>query len=195
MSAIKEKLQSNGRKVALITGTASGIGFETAKRFARDTNYQVYPTDQKTDVIRLFSSHNETTSNVTPLELDVRNPLQIAAVTSQILDAHGQVDVLVNNAGILITGKWDTFFYDGHPRPELRDIFETNLLGPTLLMRSVLGYMKEGSSIINISSAKHRCRDPFSTVYSDYKVVLAGASHILAKKLSPHVRVIDVQPG
>ena len=101
-------------KVILITGASSGIGAITAT-YLSEQGFIVYGTSR---------SPKEEARNFDLLKLDVLNKLSIDAAVAQIIDKEGRLDVLINNAGIGITGP-----IEETPTEEMRKGFETNFFG------------------------------------------------------------------
>lgn len=185
-------------KTVFITGAASGFGYEITKKIAQDPKYNpVYAIDKNPQVHELFPSN--TFKRVKAIGLDVRDSQKTAAVVDQIITERGAIDVLINNAGIMISGRAHTFFDEsGKPTEDLRAMWETNLRAPLELMLKVLPAMrkKRNGVIINITSSSPYNRTPHRAVYADYKASLAGSTAIVAKRESPfNIRAINVEPG
>ena len=184
-------------KTVFITGAASGFGYEITKRFAQDPKYNpVYAIDKNPGVRQRFPS--DTFDRVRTVELDIRDSRKTAEVVDQII-AERAIDVLVNNAGIMISGRIPTFFdEDGKPTEDLRAIWETNLRAPLELMLRVLPAMRQRRNglIINITSSAPYNRTPHRAVYADYKASLAGSTELVRKREAPfNIRVVNVEPG
>lgn len=185
------------RRTAFVTGAASGFGYEITKRLAEDPKYNVYAIDKVPQIHELFPSG--TFERVRTVELDVRDTWRTAEVVERIIAERGAIDVLVNNAGIMISGRVHTFFDEsGRPTEELRAMWETNLKAPLELALKVLPAMrvKKGGVIINICSSSPYNRTPHRSVYADYKAVLAGSTRIIGKRELPfNIRAVNVEPG
>lgn len=185
-------------KTVIITGAASGFGYEITRRFAQDPNYDpVYAIDKDPQIQRRFPP--DTFERVKAIELDVRDTCRTAMLVDQIVAERGGIDVLVNNAGIMISGRVHTFFDEsGKPTEDLRAMWETNLRAPLVLMLKVLPPMRERRSgtIINITSSSPYNRTPHRAVYADYKASLAGSTRIVGQRESAfNIRVVNVEPG
>src|SRR3982751_5367368 len=98
---------------ALITGTSTGIGLETALLFARE-NYRVYAGARKPEAV-------EQHPNIVPVKLDVDSDESVHACVAQVLHDAGQIDVLVNNAGVGLAGAVEMV-----PLDSVSTMFETN---------------------------------------------------------------------
>ena len=181
-------------KVALITGTNSGIGYASALHLARN-GYQVVATmrtlskgDELRDAAGAESLPLET------IELDCKSEESMQAAVAATIGKHGQIDVLVNNAGIAGTGGPTEWIQ----QDELRAVMETNFFGAYRMMQLVLPGMRERGDgvIINVSSISGFFGNPLQGHYSASKFALEGASRALASEVIQFgIRVICVQPG
>jgi len=184
---------ANGGKVAVITGTSSGIGFETALAFARD-GYYTYATMRDTskgDRIKEISQKENLKIDVLELDVDKEDSVKIAI--KQILDRKQRIDVLVNNAGWGIWGCVEDVSID-----EFKAQFETNFFGIIRLIQEVGPTMREKGSgtIVNISSYAGRIGFPVSPAYSSSKFAMEGLSESLRLEMAPFgVNVIIIEPG
>ena len=184
---------ANGGKVAVITGTSSGIGFETALAFARD-GYYTYATMRDTskgDRIKEISQKENLKIDVLELDVDKEDSVKIAI--KQILGQKQRIDVLVNNAGWGIWGCVEDVSID-----EFKALFETNFFGIIRLIQEVGPTMREKGSgtIVNISSYAGRIGFPVSPAYSSSKFAMEGLSESLRLEMAPFgVNVIIIEPG
>ena len=180
-------------KVAVITGTSSGIGFETALAFARE-GYYTYATmrnTSKSDNIKEISQEENLKIDV--LELDVDKEHSVKTAIKQILDQKQRIDVLVNNAGWGIWGCVEDVSID-----EFKAQFETNFFGNIRLVQEVVPAMrvKCSGTIVNVSSYAGRIGFPVSSAYTSSKFALEGLSESLRLELAPFgINVIVIEPG
>jgi len=169
-------------KVAVVTGTSSGIGFETALALARE-GYYTYATMRdttKSDKIKELGQKENLKINV--LELDVDDENSVKTAIQKILDQKQRIDVLVNNAGWGLWGCVEDVSVD-----EFRAQFETNFFSIIRLIQKVGPTMrKQGSgTIVNVSSVVGRIGFPASP-----------ASESLRFELAPFgVNVVIIEPG
>ena len=119
-------------KVILITGGSSGIG-KSIGEFLFEKGYKVYGTSRNPE--------NCTASIFPILALDVTNIDSINNCISELLTIESKIDVLVNNAGIGITGPIEEI-----PENEIKKSFDTNFFGPVNVMKSVIPQMREQNS-------------------------------------------------
>jgi len=180
-------------KVAVVTGTSSGIGFETALALARE-GYYTYATMRdttKSDKIKELGKKDNL--NIDVLELDVDDENSVKTAIQKILDQKKRIDVLVNNAGWGLWGCVEDVSVD-----EFKAQFDTNFFSIIRLIQEVGPTMrKQGSgTIVNISSVVGRIGFPASPAYISSKFALEGLSESLRFELAPFgVNVVIIEPG
>jgi NAD(P)-dependent dehydrogenase (short-subunit alcohol dehydrogenase family) len=180
-------------KVAVVTGTSSGIGFETALALARD-EYYTYATMRNTakgDKLKELSSKENLKIEILELDVDDQNSAKTAI--KHILDQKHRIDVLVNNAGWALWGCVEDVSVD-----EFKAQFETNFFSIIRLIQEVGPTMrKQGSgTIVNISSVVGRIGFPASPAYISSKFALEGLSESLRFEFAPFgVDVVIIEPG
>ncbi|NVK52325.1 MAG: SDR family oxidoreductase [Flavobacteriaceae bacterium] len=171
-------------KVVLVTGTSSGIGKAIAT-YLSEKGMKVYGTSRKP----------KKSDNVpfTFLALDVLDTDSINTAISLILEKEGRLDVLVNNAGMGITGP-----IEDTPTDEMRKVFDTNVFGAVDVMKAVLPHMRSQKSgaIINVTSIAGYMGLPFRGVYSATK----GALELITESVRMEVKnfgvqVVNIAPG
>ena len=177
-------------RVWLITGATSGFGRAIAEAALAAGDTVVAAARRPDAVADLIESDPD---RVTALELDVTDPDRIAAAVGEVLDRHGRVDVLVNNAGRGAIGAAEET-----TDTELRDLMDLHFFGPAALTRAVLPQMRERGSgaIVQMSSMGGRFSFPGVGAYSATKFALEGWSEALAKEVDRFgIRVLIVEPG
>jgi len=180
-------------KVAIVTGSSSGIGFETSLALARE-GYFTYATMRdttKSDKIKEITQKENLKISI--LELDVDNEQSVKSAIAQILDQKQRIDVLVNNAGLGLWGCVEDVSVD-----EFKEQFETNFFSIIRLIQEVAPTMrKQGSgTIVNVSSVVGRIGFPASPAYISSKFALEGLSESLRFEFAPFgVDVIIIEPG
>ena len=158
-------------KVAIVTGSSSGIGFETSLALARE-GYFTYATMRdttKSDKIKEITQKENLKISI--LELDVDNEKSVKSAIAQILDQKQRIDVLVNNAGWGLWGCVEDVSVD-----EFKEQFETNFFSIIRLIQEVAPTMRKQSSgtIVNVSSVVGRIGFPASPAYISSKFALEG---------------------
>jgi NAD(P)-dependent dehydrogenase (short-subunit alcohol dehydrogenase family) len=170
---------------ALITGTSTGIGLETALHFAQQ-GYRVYAGARKPEVV-------ERRPNLVPVKLDVDHDDSVKDCVAGVLKEAGSIDVLVNNAGIGLAGAVEIV-----PLDRVRAMFETNFFGAARMMQAVLPGMRERRSgtVINVTSIMGHVTLGCHGYYAATKFALAALTESAAMELRPFcVKVAMVEPG
>ena len=180
-------------KVAIVTGSSSGIGFETSLALARE-GYFTYATMRntaKSDKIKEIAKKENLKISILDLDVDDENSAKTAI--AQILDQKKRIDVLVNNAGWGLWGCVEDVSVD-----EFKQQFETNFFSIIRLIQEVAPTMrKQGSgTIVNVSSVVGRIGFPASPAYISSKFALEGLSESLRFEFAPFgIDVIIIEPG
>ena len=177
----------------LITGCSTGIGFATAEGMAR-AGHQVYATmrtPQKSPELAQLAERDNLP--ITVLTMDVDSDESVKTAVADVLAQAGQVDVLVNNAGIGPLGPVEEV-----PTADFQAIMQTNYFGVVRCMQAVLPDMRERQAgcIITISSVAGRLYSPYHSAYCASKAAVEALSECLAGEVGPlGIRVAIVQPG
>ena len=180
-------------KVAVVTGTSSGIGFETALALAREGCYTHATMRDTTKGDKLRELASKENLKIDVLELDVDSEDSAKTAIKHILDQKQRIDVLVNNAGWGLWGCVEDVSVD-----EFRAQFETNFFSIIRLIQEVAPTMrKQGSgTIVNVSSVAGRIGFPASPAYISSKFALEGLSESLRLEMAPFgVNVVIIEPG
>ena len=180
-------------KIALVTGSSSGIGLETSLALARNGFYTFATMRdlKKSEKIKEKIENENLTMEI--LELDVDNDQSVNTAVKTILEKKERIDVLVNNAGY---GMWGTV--EDVSMNEFKEQFETNFFSIIRLIQKVSPVMrKQGSgTMINVSSVAGRIGFPVSPAYISSKFALEGLSESLRFELMPFgVNVVIIEPG
>ena len=164
-------------QVVLITGGSTGIGRATGE-LLQSKNFIVIGTSRSPD---RYDSHP-----FPLIQMDLRDDLSIQKAVETVFSQYGAIDVLVNNAGKGIAGP-----IEETPLEEIRSVFETNLVGATAVIQSVIPFMRAQNKgkIINITSIAGYSGLPFRAAYSATK----SALHMLTESLRLELKQIDVQ--
>ena len=172
------------QKIVLITGASSGIG-KSIGEYLTIKGFKVYGTSRNPE------KYADAAFEL--LALDVRNSESIQSTISTIIAKSGRIDILINNAGVGITGPLEEI-----PMVEIKNNFETNFFGPINVIQNVLPQMRIQKSglIINITSIAGYMGLPFRSVYSASKGALELISESLNMELKPfNINVCNVAPG
>jgi NAD(P)-dependent dehydrogenase (short-subunit alcohol dehydrogenase family) len=179
--------------VTLITGCSSGFGLLAAVRFARGGHHVVATMRDPGRSGDLDRAAAEAGVDVEVAALDVTDDASVSSAVAGVLERHGRIDVLVNNAGVGIHGAVEDV-----PLQDVGTVFDTNLFGVLRMVKAVLPSMREQRSgvVVNVSSLAGRVAAPFSGVYAASKYALEAVSEALHYELSVFgVRVALVEPG
>lgn len=183
-------------KAVLITGTSSGFGRLAAEHFARN-GARVFATMRntpRTEAEELRQLARDENLDLHVIEIDVTSDAQVAAGVAEAERIHGgAMDVLVNNAGIGITGPVEV-----QDMEAMQLAFDTNVFGVQRMLRAALPAMRAAKSglIFNISSQLGRVIVPAGGHYSATKFALEALSEQLAYELVPHgIEVCVIEPG
>jgi NADP-dependent 3-hydroxy acid dehydrogenase YdfG len=179
--------QSTGR-VAVITGASSGIGEATARVLA-GSGFRVALLARRADRIQALAS--ELGHGAIAIRADVTDRDSLIAAADRVQAELGGVDVLVNNAGIMLLAPFTPEAHDDHRR-----MIEANLLGAMTVTEVFLDQLRDGGGdLVNLSSVAGRTARPGNAVYAATKWGLNGWSEALRQELQPDVRVIVIEPG
>ena len=182
-------------KVAVVTGSSSGIGFETSLLLARNGFY-TYATMRNPNKSKKEGIVNVANRERLPLQvipLDVVDNKSVKEAIGRITTEQGRIDVLVNNAGYLLLGPLEELSIE-----EFKEQFETNFFGAIRVIQAVLPIMRRNNEgvIINISSIAGRIGFPLSSAYVSSKFALEGLSESMAYEVEQFgIKVILVEPG
>jgi NADP-dependent 3-hydroxy acid dehydrogenase YdfG len=178
---------SQGR-VAVVTGASSGIGEATARALAAD-GYRVALLARRLD--RITALAEDLGNGSIAIQADVTDRDSIVAAAERVRQELGGADVLVNNAGIMLLGP-----FDSNQRDDYRQMIEVNLLGAITATEVFLDQLKTGGGdVVNISSVAGRTARAGNGVYAATKWGLNGWSESLRRELLPDVRVTLIEPG
>ena len=185
-------------KVAVVTGSSSGIGREIALILARNkfTTYATMKNLQKSSQLKSIVAEEEGGGLLQSLrfvELDVTDDNSVRTAIQTIYNESGKIDVLVNNAGYALSGAFEDLSIG-----EIKQQFETNVFGVIRTTQAVLPIMrkqKEGI-IVNISSGAGRFGVPALSAYVSSKFAVEGVSESMSYELEPFgIRTIIIEPG
>jgi NAD(P)-dependent dehydrogenase (short-subunit alcohol dehydrogenase family) len=180
-------------KTALITGTSKGIGLETALAFGR-AGYKVFATMRNPTNADVFRHRiNSESLDIHISEMDVDSDTSVKKCIDAITQKHGQVDVLVNNAGIERHGSIEEMSMN-----DFQSVMNTNYFGVLRCTKAVVSQMRKNKNgcIINVASVSgHIANSPLGA-YAASKYALEAVSEALAQELKPfNIRVAIVEPG
>lgn len=180
-------------KTALITGTSKGIGLETALAFGR-AGYKVFATMRNTSKADDFKQQiNSESLDIHVCEMDVDSDVSVKKCIQDLTQKYGQIDVLVNNAGIERHGSVEELSME-----DFKAIMETNYFGVLRCTKALLPQMRKNKNgcIINVASVSGHISNSPLGAYAASKFALEAISEALAGEVKPfNIRVAIVEPG
>jgi NAD(P)-dependent dehydrogenase (short-subunit alcohol dehydrogenase family) len=193
MSRHKEKQERVNQQVAVVTGSSSGIGYETSLILARNgfLTYATMRNLNKSENMKLIVAKENLPIQIK--QLDVTDDVSVKNAIQDISSEAGHIDVLVNNAGYGLNGAFEDLAMD-----EIKAQYETNVFGLVRTTQAVLPIMRRQKSgtIVNISSGAGRFGFPGSSAYVSTKFAVEGLSESMSYELEPFgIKVVIVEPG
>jgi 3-oxoacyl-[acyl-carrier protein] reductase len=180
-------------KVAVVTGASKGIGAGIAKSFAAEgaavvVNY----SSSKEGADRVVAEITGKGGKAIAVQGDVAKAADVQRIFAETKKAFGQLDVLVNNAGVYQFAALEEITEE-----QFHHMFNTNVLGLLLATREAAKHFgPEGGSVINIGSTATSITPPTSAVYTATKGAVDMVTRVLSKELGPKkIRVNSINPG
>ncbi len=186
------------QKTILITGATDGIGLEAAKRLAASGHHLLLHGRNPAKLEKAVEAVREGDGRVEEHLADLSRMDEVAALAAAVAAKHGQLDVLINNAGV---------FRASHPiNADGLDVrFAVNTIAPFLLTRRLLPVLSESSRVVNLSSAaqapvdlralKGEVRLSDNAAYAQSKLALTMWSREMARSLAEGPMIVSVNPG
>lgn len=183
-------------RIAVVTGSSSGIGFETALLLAR-SGFHTYATMRNLEKSKSITEIANTEKlPLQVVQLDVNDDISVKNAIDKIVSAaeNKRIDALVNNAGYGLFGPLEDTSIE-----EIKAQFETNFFGVIRVTQQVLPVMRKqnsGGTIVNVSSVGGRIGVPVLSAYQSTKFALEGLSESMSYELEPFgIRVVIIEPG
>lgn len=161
-------------KKVIITGTSRGIGYEAAKLFA-DAGHQVLALSRNADPIQSLNH-----KNIYTFPFDIGKVNDLEQMVRFIEDEWKEVDVLINNAGKLVSKPFSETSYE-----DFEEVYKVNVFGVAEVTRLVLPFMKKGSHVVTISSMggiQGSAKFPGLSAYSSSKGAVITLTELLAEE-------------
>lgn len=189
-------MEPKDQKVAIVTGSSTGIGFETCLPFARNgiLTYATIRDLTKANLIKNIAEKEKLPLKV--IQMDVDKDDSVVRAFREICKDHERgmgIDILVNNAGFGLFGALEDQSIE-----HIKKQFETNLFGAIRTIQQVLPIMRKQRSgiIVNISSISGQIGFPAQSVYVSTKFALEGLSESFAHEVEPYgISIILIEPG
>lgn len=180
--------------IAIITGGSRGLGKAMAEALA-EAGATVIVTSRKAQDVEAVAAHLQETygTQCRGYACDVKDPTQVQTAVDRAIDEFGQIDVLINNAGINIRGPIDELSLE-----QFREVQDTNVTGVWLMCRAVAPHMKARryGRVINIGSILSLITIPDRTPYATSKGAVLQLTRTLALEWAPYnITVNAILPG
>jgi NAD(P)-dependent dehydrogenase (short-subunit alcohol dehydrogenase family) len=188
-----EKVGMAKKKVALVTGSSSGIGYETALLLARngfDTFATMRNMNKSKEITEVSKKEN---LPLKVMQLDVNDDRSVADAINNILNEKKSIEVVVNNAGYGLMGSVEDSSLD-----EIKAQFETNFFGVIRVIKEVIPIMRKQrtGTIVNVSSVAGRIGFPMGSAYVSSKFALEGLSESISYELKQFgIKIVLIEPG
>jgi len=179
------------KKIALVTGASQGVGRTIAIHLAKKNYFIVLLARNQDKLKTVHETILQQGGSCTYYSADVADAEQVKSCVRNIIETHGKIDLLFNNAGILKHGT--STLADS----EIDELLKINLNGAIYVAKYVAEQMKaqKNGYIINLSSLGGKVAASFAGIYAASKFGLTGFSEALAKEMSLyHVKVTNICP-
>lgn len=182
------------KKIVLITGTSTGVGFESAILYAQN-GHKVYASMRNLDkAIALKHRIEEEKLDIELLRLDVTDVASIQSAVKAIVKKDGRIDIMINNAGAGFAKTTEQ-----SSEEEIRWVTEVNYHGVVFCTQAVLPHMRKQRSgqIITVTSVGGLVGQPFNELYCGAKFAVEGFMEALATYVSDafNIKITCVEPG
>lgn len=181
------------QKVAVVTGSSSGIGYETALALARN-GFDTFATMRNLDKAKsILDIAKKEKLSLHAIPLDVTDDKSVNDAIRSVKSDAGRIDVLVNNAGYGLVGGLEDLSMS-----EIKAQYETNVFGLIRVTQAVLPIMRaqKSGTIVNVSSIGGKAALPLMSPYIGTKFAVEGLSESIALDLEPYgIRVVIIEPG
>jgi len=180
-------------RVAVVTGSSSGIGYETALTLARNgfTTFATMRDMEKREKLEKVALAEKLP--IHSVQLDVTDDNSARNAIQKIVDQTERIDVLVNNAGYGLAGALEDLSIE-----EIKSQNETNFYGLIRVTQAVLPIMRKNGrgTIVNIGSVNGHIAFPCISAYASSKFALEGLTEAMAYELEPFgIRTVIIEPG
>lgn len=179
-------------KVALVTGASSGIGEATALALAIAGAKVAIAARRADRLADLAASIEDAGGQALQIVVDVTKPGDIARMIDAVVDEFGRLDILLNNAGVMLLSPVAEASFD-----DWRRMIELNLIALMEITRAALPHLKASKGhIVNVSSVAGRVANPGASAYAASKFGVVGFSESLRREVyADKVRVTVIEPG
>lgn len=179
-------------KIILVTGASSGIGEAVAQRLAADGHHVVAGARREDRLDQLAARIKDAGGSIETRRLDVTDPADVTAFVDAAVAAHGRVDVVVNNAGVMPLSRLDALLVD-----EWNRMIDVNVRGLLHGIAAALPHFRRqgGGHFITVASIGAHEVVPTAAVYCATKYAAWAITEGLRLESDPSIRVTTVSPG
>lgn len=179
-------------KIILVTGASSGIGEAVAQRLAADGHHVVAGARREDRLDQLAARIKDAGGSIETRRLDVTDPADVTAFVDAAVAAHGRVDVVVNNAGVMPLSRLDALLVD-----EWNQMIDVNVRGLLHGIAAALPHFQRqgGGHFITVASIGAHEVVPTAAVYCATKYAAWAITEGLRLESDPSIRVTTVSPG
>ncbi|GAA1463246.1 SDR family oxidoreductase [Williamsia maris] len=183
---------TTSEKIILVSGASSGIGAAVASRLARDGHHVVLAARRADRLTALVTDLAATGGSAEARDLDVTDRDTFARLLDEIVAAHGRIDVIINNAGVMPLSRLDALLVD-----EWDAMIDVNIKGLLHGIAAALPHFlrQDGGHFITTASVGAHEVVPTSAVYFGTKFAAWAITEGLRRELDPSIRVTTVSPG
>lgn len=179
------------QKVALITGASGGIGAEISRQFAKaGAKVVVHYAGRKEPADAVVSGIQKAGGEAVAVQADIRNSEEVKGLFDAAIAKFGRIDIVVNNAGIMITKMMKDFTDE-----EFVNQVDINLNGAFFVLREAMTRVADNGSIIDISTSVNRVPIPTYGPYGATKSAIEHLTRVASKEVGRGIRVNAVSPG
>lgn len=178
-------------KVVVISGASSGIGKELAKQLFKKGTKLALLARREDKLKQLVATEFNNSTDVIWVKTDVSNREEVKAAVQKVIQRFGQIDAVINNAGVGYFGSFENISIEDFDR-----ILKTNIYGVLHLSQESIPYLKNTKGIImNVSSGLSKRALPYLTVYAASKSMLDSLSDGMRLELKPYgINVVNYCP-
>lgn len=179
------------QKIVLVTGASGGLGAEISREFAKaGAKLIVHFAGRQEPADKLVAEIKQGGGEAVAIQADVRKAAEVKSLFDKALAQFGQVDVVVNNAGIMLTKPIVAFTDE-----EFTNQVDINLTGAFFVLREAMTRVADNGSIIDISTSVNRAPIPGYGPYGATKSAVEHLTKVAAKEVGRGIRVNAVSPG
>lgn len=178
-------------KVVIVTGSSKGIGKETAILLAKNgAKLVINHSNSENEALEVANTIKANGGEAIVVKADISQSEEVATLFKKTIEAFGKVDVLVNNAGAMVSKQ-----LKDNSQEEFSKIFDVNVRGVFNTLKEAANLLEDNGSIINISSSTVKLSMPSYSLYSASKAAVEQMTKVFSKEIGRGVSVNALAPG